>query len=456
MSTFNIINPYSQEKIDSFDFTSKQESLQIIENLASKDFHNLPSIYERSKVLEKLKNILTRDTEKLATQITKEMGKTLNDARGEIKRAILTIEAGIDLMRAQHSELLSTENYSSDHTNSKWGLVTRVPYGVILGIVPFNFPINLAVHKIIPSYAMGNSFILKPHPQCYRSTQIFTDLCYEAGMSKKDIGLICPSIPDFSELMNHPSIKIVSFTGGMKTAEIISKQLVYKKELYELGGNAALVVFDDADQELALEKIITHRLGCAGQRCTASKRVFIHEDIYEDFKVKLLDKISKLKIGDPLNEESFIGPVVNLDSAKDIEKSILNAKDLGANLLHGGSRDNAIIEPTVFEVNDETYKAFKEEIFGPIIPLMKFKDEKKLIEKINDTAYGLQCGIFTESLSRAKRLFKEIDVGTLIINDGSAFRADHFPFGGVKSSGIGREGIKYAMEEMSVIKTLVF
>ncbi len=235
MNSFSIINPFTQKEIGSFDFTSKEETLKKIETLDSKDFNNLPTIFERSKIIEKLIELTQKNSEELALLISKEMGKTLGNARGEISRGILAMQVGVDLMRSHNSELLSTENYSSNRDDVRWGLVHRVPYGVILAIVPFNFPINLAIHKLIPSFAMGNSTLIKPHPQCYLSSKFFIDLCLEAGMTDQDIALICPSNEDFSSILNHEAIKIVSFTGGNKTADIISKQLVYKKHLFELG-----------------------------------------------------------------------------------------------------------------------------------------------------------------------------------------------------------------------------
>ncbi len=453
MSIFNIINPYTQESIASFEYTTSQQIDESITTVASKDYNNLPTPFSRSLVLDQLAKLIDKNLEELALQVTLEMGKTITDSRAEIERAIVTIKVGSDLLKTNTEEVLSTNQYSTNTDNS-WSIVQRVPHGIVLAIVPFNFPINLALHKIIPSYAMGNSTLLKPHPQCYKSTKMLIDLCYEAGMIKEDIVMICPDNETFGKHLNDPRINCVSFTGGITTAKIISSKLSYKKQLFELGGNCALVVCEDGDIEKAVEKTIIHRMGCSGQRCTASKRVFVHESIYKLFIKRLVAKTKELKIGDPKKDETYIGPLVSIEAAKKVEQQVKSLMSSSIKSHIEFKRDQAFIHPTIIELDGETN--IKDEIFGPIIALSKFNSDSKLIEQINSSIYGLQCGIFTESITRSKNMFKMINVGSVIINDGPAFRADHFPFGGVKSSGIGREGLKYAMDELSAIKTLVF
>ncbi len=453
MSIFNIINPYTQESIARFEHTSSLEIKEKISTLALKDYNKLPTVFSRSKVLDKLASLVEKNLEILSLQITKEIGKTITDSKAEVSRAISTIKVGSDLLKTRSEEVLSTSQYSTN-TDSSWAIVQRVPYGIVLGIVPFNFPINLALHKIVPSFAMGNSTLIKPHPQCYQSSKLLIDLCYQSGMTKQDIALICPDNETFSQHLNDEKINCVSFTGGIKTAELISKKLSYKKQLFELGGNCALVVFEDAPIDKAVEKTIIHRMGCSGQRCNASKRIFVHTDVYDDYLIKLLDKVKKLKVGDPQEIDTYIGPLVSLEAAKNVEKQVQRITSSPSTKVHlEFKRENAFIYPTIIEIEDE--KLVQDEIFGPIITIIKFEYESKLIEQINSTKYGLQCGVFTQSIERSKKMFQMINVGSVIINDGPAFRMDHFPFGGVKSSGIGREGLKYAMDELSSIKSLV-
>ena len=448
-ATFSVINPYTQEEFYQYDITSLEQALQQLGQLSLSDY----SVLELTQKFDQLISLIKKNKNDLSEIISKEIGKTTIDTDIEIDRAEVTINAIRDARRAFSGELLESQNYLPG--DNKFGLVKYAPLGNVLAITPFNFPLNLALHKIVPALAMGNSVLFKPHPQCYKSSTRLVELFYEAGFKSNDIQLIVPSNLDMGAIIEDDRIHCVSFTGGLAGAKAVSAKSIMKKQLFELGGNDALVIYPESDYNKAVKSIINQRFGCAGQRCTASKRVFIHQNCYDEVKSLLINETKKLIVGNPLEKETFLGPVVSTEAAKVIEQRIESAKKQGAQILCGGERDNAIIAPTIMENVTEEMDIIKEETFGPVVPLFTFSSTDDLIKKINSSAFGLQCGIFTNDLNTAKSIFSAVDVGAIAINEGPGFRADHFPFGGTKSSGIGREGAKYALLEFSQPKTLI-
>jgi acyl-CoA reductase-like NAD-dependent aldehyde dehydrogenase len=454
MSLFEVINPYTDKVINTFKFSSEAEvSSSVLKLKEGLKVHRSLSKHERASILTRLGELLLRDKNNLANLITSEMGKTISDSLLEIDRSANTAFCAADTIRVLTDEVLDSDAYPPKR--EKIAIVKRKPLGLILAITPFNFPINLSVHKIAPAFAAGNTVLFKPGPQNYFSGLRLVELCYEAGMPKECLQLICPDIPVLSQLISSDDIQCISFTGGTKTAEAISKNAGFKKLLFELGGNDPLIVMSDGDLDLASSTAINQRFGTAGQRCTASKRVFVHADVYTKFKTLLVAKCEKIIVGDPTKAETFIGPLVNKAAADKVEKRIAGALASGAALLAGGKRVGNIIEPTILENVLSSDELISEETFGPVIPLIKFSDIDQMIETVNSTAYGLQSGVFSNDLTLIKKLYEQLDVGALAVNDGPGFRAEHFPFGGVKKSGLGREGIKYAIQEMSTLKTLI-
>ena len=446
---FDVINPYNLNIFYSYNLTSKNEAISKLNHLKNSNY----SVHEITKKFDHLVNLINENKNVISKTITQEIGKTIRDTKIELDRAEVTINAIRDARRSLSGDLLDSNNYLPGE--NKLGLVKYAPLGIILAMTPFNFPINLALHKIIPALAMGNSVLFKPHPQCYKSSEMLTELFYQAGFDKQDIQMICPSNEDMKTIITHAKVNCVSFTGGIQGARAISALAVMKKQLFELGGNDALVIYPNSDYKKAVSAIINQRFGCAGQRCTASKRIFIHQECYDEVKELLLTETKKITVGDPLSDDSFLGPVVHEKAAMEIEKRILDAKKLGARIIFGGDRSGAVISPTIIENTTEEMELIKEETFGPVVPLFSFSSTNELIDKINNSTFGLQCGVFTQDISLAKELFEKIDVGAIILNEGPGYRADHFPFGGNKMSGIGREGAKYALMEFSQPKTLI-
>jgi acyl-CoA reductase-like NAD-dependent aldehyde dehydrogenase len=455
MHTYQVINPYDSSVFGEFPYHTKSQVHDVLEKLKrGKAIMNKLSAYEKSLILNKLADLLEAHAEEVGAIITQEMGKTINDSIVEMQRAAVTARASADECRVMTGEVIDADAYPPKR--GKIGIVRRRPLGIVLAITPFNFPINLSLHKIGPAFAAGNAIFFKPGPQNYFSAQKLVELCYKAGMPQESIQLCCPDIPDLTDVIKSEDIQCISFTGGTATADAIARNAGRKKLLFELGGNDPLIVMPDADIHLATTTAINQRFATAGQRCTASKRLFIHEAIYEEFKNLLVHKARDLIIGNPMDKKTFVGPLVNKQSADNVERRIKVAiEQEGATCLLGGKREGNIIYPTILENVSRTSELICDETFGPVIPLIKFKNLDEIIPMINSTGFGLQSGVFTNDLSVVHKLYEELEVGALAVNDGPGFRAEHFPFGGVKNSGLGREGIKYAIDEMSYLKTLI-
>ncbi len=455
MNTYKIINPFTNKSIADITYTTREEAMKAVEILeAGKKTQKNMAPFERAAILEKVAKILVRDREKIAMQITLEMGKTITDSLVEVDRAVMTFTLSAQEATRIHGEILYTDAFPPKR--NRRGLVEHFPIGMVMAITPFNFPINLSAHKIGPAYAAGNTVLFKPAPQTFLSGKMLAEVCYEAGMPKDTFQIINPDIPVMGELTKHTDINCISFTGGVVAARSIAQNAGFKKLLLELGGNDPLIVMPDGDLQLAAKTAVTQRFGLAGQRCTASKKLFIHEKVYEEFKKLLIKESTNLKIGDPTLKDTFIGPVVHEGAAISIQKRIDDAVSQGATLIMGGKRDGCIIHPTILENVNDYCELVKDETFGPVIPLRKFSSVNEVLDLLKISAFGLQAGLFTNDMTVIKKFFEEIEVGALVINDGPGFRVEHFPFGGMKDSGSGREGVSYAIREMSVIKTLIF
>lgn len=455
MSKFQVINPYDDSKYGEFEFHDKKYVDDVVSKLKKgKNIQAKLTAYERSLILNKLADLFEQNAQEIGAIITQEMGKTISDSIVEMHRSANTARAAADECRHGIGEVLDADAYPPKR--GKIGIVRRKPLGIVLAITPFNFPINLSMHKIGPAFAAGNTIFFKPGPQNYFSAKKLVELCYQAGMPEEVIQFCCPDIPELTEVIKSNDIQCISFTGGVGTADAIARNAGRKKLLFELGGNDPLIVMPDADIDLASSTAVNQRFATAGQRCTASKRLFVHELVYEKFKSQIVAKGEKLIVGDPMDKDTFVGPLVSKQSADNVEKRIKVAiEEEGATCLLGGTRKGNIIYPTILENVKAESELICDETFGPVIPLIKFSNLDEVITVINGTGFGLQSGVFTNDIRVIERLYDELEVGALTVNDGPGFRAEHFPFGGVKNSGLGREGVKYAIDEMSFLKTLI-
>jgi acyl-CoA reductase-like NAD-dependent aldehyde dehydrogenase len=452
--SYQVINPFNQERLAqySYDTWEQVERKLALLKLGRRTLKNIPA-FQRAHILRRLSELMEEHAEQLAELITRETGKTISDSRVEMGRAINAAIASAEECRQLSGEALDSDAYGP--ARGKIGVVCWRPLGTVLCITPFNFPINIALHKIGPAIAAGNTVLFKPGPQNTASSQLLVKLCYEAGIPQDVLQLSVPALEDMSRLVAHDDISAVNFTGGTAAANAIAAAAGYKKLLLELGGNDPLIVMPDGDLEAAVAAAINQRFATAGQRCTAAKRLFIHGDVYDRFRDLLVQKSTALKVGDPMDDDTFVGPVIHSGAAAEIRSRIEDAIEKGATVALGNRYEGAFVYPTILENVSTDCELMVEETFGPVMPLCRFTDVEDIIPVINNTAYGLQAGIFTQNLGLVRYLFEQLDVGTLACNDGPGFRTEHFPFGGVKQSGVGREGIKYAVREMSVVKTLV-
>jgi len=452
--TYSLVNPYNNDALGEYEYTSWEQIEQQLTLLeAGQKTQQKTAAFERANTLMALAGLLKDNAEKMAKLITIETGKTISDSRVEMIRAVNATIASAEEARQITGESLDSDAYAP--AGGKIGVVCWRPLGTIFCITPFNFPINIAMHKIGPAYAAGNAILFKPGPQNTASSLFLVELCYQAGIPKDVLQFCMPAMSDLDRLNGHAKVNAVNFTGGTAAANAIAAAAGYKKLLLELGGNDPLIIMDDADLDKAATSAINHRFATAGQRCTAAKRLFIHSSVYNAFRDILVEKSAKLKVGNPMEDDTFVGPVIHQAAADEIRQRIESAISEGATVALGNKYDGAFVYPTILENVSADSEVMIEETFGPVMPLYKFDDVEEIIPIINNTAYGLQAGIFSNNLSVIRHLFEELDVGTLATNDGPGFRTEHFPFGGVKESGVGREGIKYAIREMSYTKTLV-
>ncbi|GAB3105604.1 aldehyde dehydrogenase family protein [Aestuariicella hydrocarbonica] len=453
-TNYQVMNPYSQELLGEYQYDSwhkVEEKVQLLKQ-GRRTLRDIPA-FRRAEILRRLAELMEERAEQLAELITRETGKTISDSRVEMTRAINAAIASAEEARQISGESLDSDAYAP--ARGKIGVVCWRPLGTILCITPFNFPINIALHKIGPAFAAGNSILFKPGPQNTASSQLLVDLCHEAGIPREVLQLSVPELKDMAALVTHADISAVNFTGGTAAANAIADAAGYKKLLLELGGNDPLIVMPDGNLPAAVAASINQRFATAGQRCTAAKRLFVHTEVYDEFRELLVKESAALKVGDPMEDDTFVGPVIHQAAANEIRQRIEDAIEKGATVALGNQYEGALVYPTILENVAVDCDLMVEETFGPVMPLCRFDNVEDIVPLINNTAYGLQAGVFTQNLGVMRYLFEELDVGTLATNDGPGFRTEHFPFGGVKESGVGREGIKYAIREMSYVKTLV-
>lgn len=452
-SRIEVRNPYGGKIIGSVQRSTKADILNIV-GRARKAFmaNRYISPYERHKILKMACTLLLDDKDSIATSITKETGKPIEESFGEIERAAFVLEQSAEEALRIYGEVLPCNVTSSEIEKS--AITYRRPLGVIAAIMPFNYPLNIAAHKVAPAIAAGNAVVLKPSPLSPLTSTRLLKILSEAGLPK-DMFLIVQGFKEEAETLVSSDVNMVTFTGSTEGGVNVTRVAGMKRLSLELGGNSALLVFDDADIKAAVKTAIDQRFRTAGQRCTAVKRLFLHEKIYKEFVSTLIKDTRRLKVGDPMDEKCDIGPLVTEEAAMIVEERIKEAVKEGAKILFGGKRENNFISPTILEDLPEGCELVTKETFGPLLPIFRFKHVNEVIKKVNSTQYGLQAGVYTNRIDVIKKLGKELEVVTLIVNDGPGFRIESIPFGGMKSSGMGREGVRYAINEMTKIVSVV-
>ncbi|MES5947868.1 aldehyde dehydrogenase [Bacillus toyonensis] len=446
--------PYSEETLAEIAQGTEedvQEAVTSAKNAMKK--MNTLTAYDRATILEKVAQIIDERREEFAEIIAKEAAKPIRAARGEVDRTVLTYKFAAEEAKRIYGETLPLD--AAPGADGRIAYTIRKPIGVIGAITPFNFPLNLVAHKVGPAIAAGNTVVLKPADQTPLSSYALVELFEEAGLPKGALNIISgPGATVGEAIVKNDDVASITFTGSPKVGIGIKEKAGLKRVTLELGSNAAVIIDEDVElTDEIMERVKWGAFVNNGQVCISVQRVFVHEKRMDEFLSKLKKAMETVVVGDPMNEETDVSALISKKDVKRIEMWVQEAIKEGATVLYGGKkRDERIFEPTVLTNVPEHVSVQCQEVFGPVMTVNTFKEFDEAIEKVNHSRYGLQAGVFTNNLFKAMRAIDELEVGGVMINDIPTFRVDHMPYGGVKESGTGREGIKYAIEEMTEMK----
>jgi len=449
-----VVNPWDDSVVGTVSLASERDIDAAVEK-ALKGFEQTKrlSSYERSHVLSFISAKIAERREEFAQLITKEVGKPIQWSRIEVDRAVMTFQLASEEAKRIGGETIPLDLTTA--TKGRFGIVRRFPLGVILCIAPFNYPLNLVAHKVAPAIASGNAFILKPPPQAPLTSLKLAELIEASGYPKDAYSVLPCKNAVAERLVTDERIKMLSFTGSNTVGWQLKSKAGKKKVVLELGGNAGLIVDKSAGIEEAVKKNIVGSFLFAGQVCIKVQRIYVHEAIYQPYVEAFVSATRTIKQGDPQDPETTLGPLIDDSAAERVSQWIKEAVSEGAEILAGGRRDKRIIEPTVLQHVPRTADAFCREIFGPVVSMHKFRTIEEAVAGVNDSQFGLQAGIFSNDFDNILYAYTNIDTGAVIVNDNPTFRIDNMPYGGIKDSGFGREGLKYAIEEMTEPKLLV-
>jgi acyl-CoA reductase-like NAD-dependent aldehyde dehydrogenase len=409
--------------------------------------------FERQRVLRRVAQSISERRDEFSRTLAQEAGKPIKLARIEVDRAVFIFNVAAEEATRIYGEYLPLDWQES--TAGRWGMVKRFPLGPVSGITPFNFPLNLVAHKVAPAIAAGCSMVLKPAPQTPLCALLLAECVQQAGWPDGGLNVLPLSNEDASLLVTDDRIKLISFTGSVPVGWDIKRRAGKKKVALELGGNAGAIVHSDADLSYAAERCVSGGFAYAGQTCISVQRILVEESVYGKFTDLLVEGVKKLKAGDPLDESTDLGPLIRESDAIRVTQWVDEAVRSGARLVCGGARKGSIVEPTVLTGTKPEMKVNCQEIFGPVVTIEPYRAFDEALRRINSSNYGLQAGLFTRDAKLLFQAFDDLDVGALIAGDIPSFRIDQMPYGGVKDSGLGREGLRYAIEEMTEPKLLV-
>jgi acyl-CoA reductase-like NAD-dependent aldehyde dehydrogenase len=407
--------------------------------------------HKRSQILYRAAELLSDRRESLADLVTREVGKAWKHSMGEVKRTIETFTFAAEEAKRIHGETVPMD--ASPSGEGRIGFYIRTPIGVIAAITPFNFPLNLVAHKVAPALAAGNTVVLKPAEETPLSAVALAEILMDAGLPAGVLNVIHGDGPTVGEwLVTDPRPLKISFTGSAPVGMRILKIAGLKRVTLELGNNSGTIVEPDADLERAVPRCVVSAFANAGQVCISLQRLYVHEDIAAELTERMLKETAALKVGNPMDKDCDVGPMISDEAADRASAWMRDAVAEGAKLLIGGKREGRLIWPTILTQTRPDMKVMCQEAFAPLVSLVPYRDFDEALGLLADSPYGLQAGIYTRDLRKAFAAVKRVDVGGVMVNDTSAYRADHMPYGGNKMSGIGREGVRFAVEEMTNIR----
>ncbi|QNF27041.1 aldehyde dehydrogenase family protein [Metabacillus elymi] len=451
--TLEVKNPFNQEIVAELALAKKADLDEAVTN-SFETFHStmkkMPA-HQRGEILRNAADLLEENAEDFAQTIVQEAGKPIKYSRDEIARSVQVIRFASELAKNITGEVIPMD--AAIGGENRMGLIKRIPLGVVGAITPFNFPLNLSLHKIAPAIAAGNTIVFKPAEKTPVSAYKLVKLFQQAGLPDGVLNLLMGTGEEIgSPLVTHEKVHKITFTGSLPVGRKIRETAGFKKVTLELGSNSPNIIFEDGNIQRAVTELVKGAFAFSGQVCISAQRIYVQKSIYGRFLEQFIKETKALTIGDPTKEETDIGPMIKEEEAKRAKLWIDDAVNNGAKIEVGGTRNGAILSPTIMTNVEHTMKIVSEEVFAPIVSVIPFDNEDEVIRVANDSIYGLQAGVFTKDIDRAMRVADQLEMGGVWINEISTYRQDNHPYGGVKKSGIGKEGIKYAIEDMTEMK----
>jgi len=450
-----VVSPYDGREVARVALGGEQE-MEEATQAAIRAFKEMGGLSrgERSEILRKTAEGVARRKDEIAATMTEEMGKPIQYARAEVARCVTTFTLASEEAKRWTGELVPVD--IEQHTRGYFALTVMVPLGPIAAISPFNFPLNLVAHKLAPCLAVGSSMVLKPARQTPLEALTLAEIVNEAGAPPGAFNVVNCEPQVGERLATDDRFPFLTFTGSVGVGWRLKQKAWKKRVTLELGGNAACIVHSDADLDYAVSKCLTGGFAQSGQSCISVQRILVHEPIYAAFEKKFLDGVAKLKVGDPKDPDTVVGPLIDAANADRVLSWISEAKAAGARILSGGTKQGNVVAPTVVADAEKSLKVSCQEVFGPVVTLSRYRDLEEAVSAADDSSYGLQAGVFTHDIRLIRLAARRLHVGGIMVNEVPTMRVDNMPYGGTRDSGIGREGPRYAMHEMSEPRLIVF
>ncbi|WP_028552597.1 aldehyde dehydrogenase family protein [Paenibacillus sp. UNC451MF] len=447
----DVRSPYDGAIIGTMEYASLEDVVNAIA-AAERVFHSTMKIlpaYRRAEILSKASDLLEERVEDYALMLAREAGKPIRDGRAEVGRAVQLLRFASDEAKTMHGELVPMD--AAIGGENRLGMVRRYPIGVVAAITPFNFPLNLVLHKLAPAIAASNTVVLKEKTPF--SAIMLAKLFHEAGLPAGALNVIQGRGEELvPTLVTNSFIRKVTFTGSASVGLSIKQMAGLKRVTLELGSNTPNLIFEDGNLNKAAQSLVKGAFAFSGQVCISAQRIYIHRSVYQSFLDSYIPQVNQLVLGDPLHEETDLGPMITEEAAIRAEQWIKEAQSQGAIVITGGKRSGTMLEPTVLIDVTPEMKVVCKEIFAPVVSIIPFDTEEEVVRLANASDYGLQAGVFTDNINRALRIADQLETGGVWINEISTYRQDNQPYGGVKLSGTGKEGVRYAVEEMTEMK----